>query len=168
MTMALLPTSNTAVLLPYAARSLHGQLEKMNATNVDDASNKVSFQQKFVARLTASVAVALFAFVDSLFHAACAVLKAVPTLVKVTVAKWTGLDKHMPEAFDGKDWLGHVSNVYKNVVLGAFALGVGPYDPNLVVGFGKELSLMNVTAAKPTGDSSVGGDNSETPAPASA
>ena len=150
-----LPTSKSAVLLPYAAQNLQGQLTEI----AKQPEGKATWTQFALAKATASVAVALFAAVDALFHAACAVLKTVPTLAKVTVAKWTGLDKHMSPAFNGKEWLGHVENVYKNAVMAAFALGVGLYAPSLVASFGRDIGLMN-DAGKSTGGAPNAGTSS--------
>jgi hypothetical protein len=151
-----MPTSKSG-FLPRVFNSLESQLN--NITQKPEEATRV---QKAVAKLTATVAVAIFSVVDIMVHAVLATLYALPTLVKVTVASWTGLDKHMHAAFDGQEWLSHAFKIYAKAAMIVPALTFVFGNSSTILNVGRDFGLINVVEPKKGAAIAV---TSATPAP---
>jgi hypothetical protein len=129
-----IPTSQTgtlpAVLLFVSEQQLAITKADVNATRT----------QKALVRLTSSVGVVFAGALDSIIHTALLIVKAPFSLVKVSVAKWVGLDKYMSEAFDGKELSGHVYKVAASLLMVVKGF-TGLYDPNMVLDTGRNWTL---------------------------
>lgn len=125
-----LPTPNTCFL-----PTVLGSLETASTAGL-------TTKQFALACLTASVGAAVAGIFDAALHTVYVVLKAIPTGLKVTVGRWTGLDAKMSTAFDGQQWLTHAYKIYASAALVLDAITKGWWNPDLVRVNGKALALI--------------------------
>ena len=148
MTILRIPTSQDGIL-PCTLTSVSEQQRA-----IDTAKADATRTQKAAVRLTASVGVVFAGALDAITHTAFLLIIPIPLAIKVTVAKWTGLDKYMSAAFDGKEWVGHAKKIGACIVLIVKGTVFGVYNPNIVIDTGLAWTLF---VPKPKADGQARG-----------
>ncbi|MBS0656476.1 MAG: hypothetical protein JSR46_11925 [Verrucomicrobia bacterium] len=145
------PTSDVGVL-PHVFGFLETQVDAMNMKVLldDEETPQQSVAATVGAVFTAVVLVATGSVVDAAIHVASFVVKVPFVFVRETIGTLTGLDKYMPEAFNGEDWLNHANKTYKCAVLFINSFLIGIFDPETVLAMGRRFNMMSKPVEKET------------------
>jgi len=153
-----IPTSRSVGMTQNVLETLESHVKNINQianAGTVAANGKADFEERVMTQATprqfvvawavASVGTFLFATLDIAANVALAAIKAPFVLVNETIGRLTNLHKFTPDAIKGEDFLGHLANCRRCLLIGINAAAVFfmPQSPEMVLTVARKIKLLH-------------------------